>query len=129
MTPRGAIRRFRTGIYPSRGDDYSTPDAYLQFGPDGRLWFNEPQGGRIAGATLRWRAGRKTKRGGYCIRSYKGALVCPIRTKKYRDNDKLKPKNGEAARDRVWAGLRRIRDRWLTTTVQSSMRSRQIMRR
>lgn len=52
MTPSGVVTRFRDGISPSRGDDYATPNAYLQVGPDGRLWFNEPQGGRIAAASL-----------------------------------------------------------------------------
>lgn len=48
MTPNGAITRFRNGIYPSRGNDYYIPDSVPVVDGHGDIWFNEPQGGRIA---------------------------------------------------------------------------------
>jgi streptogramin lyase len=51
MTPRGVITRFRKGIYPSRGFDESALSVPVADAA-GNIWFNEPQGGRIARATL-----------------------------------------------------------------------------
>lgn len=52
MTPNGTIARFRNGIFPSRGYD-SIIDSIPFVDALGRIWFNEPQGGRIARATLK----------------------------------------------------------------------------
>jgi virginiamycin B lyase len=51
MTPAGQITRFRNGIYPSRGND-DTVDSVPVLDRYGGIWFNEPQGGRIARATI-----------------------------------------------------------------------------
>ncbi|MFN2528095.1 MAG: hypothetical protein ABR584_05200 [Candidatus Baltobacteraceae bacterium] len=51
MTPDGIVTRFRQGIYPSRGND-DTIDSVPFVDKSGRIWFNEPQGGRIARASL-----------------------------------------------------------------------------
>jgi streptogramin lyase len=51
MTPGGAITRFKHGIYPSRGND-DTVDSIPVLDRYGGIWFNEPQGGRIARATI-----------------------------------------------------------------------------
>ncbi len=52
MTTSGVVTRFRKGIYPSRGNDYAVPDSVPVLDTQGRIWFNEPQGGRVARATL-----------------------------------------------------------------------------
>jgi len=52
ITPRGVVTRFRHGIYPPRGNDSSTIDSIPFVDRSGRIWFNEPQGGRIARATI-----------------------------------------------------------------------------
>jgi len=52
ITPSGVVTRFRRGIYPSRGPDSGVVDSIPFVDADGRIWFNEPQGGRIAVATL-----------------------------------------------------------------------------
>ncbi len=52
ITPSGAVTRFRNGIYPSRGNDSDVPDSVPFVDGRGRIWFNEPQGGRIARATI-----------------------------------------------------------------------------
>lgn len=51
MTPNGIVTRFRRGIYPSRGND-DTVDSVPFLDKSGRVWFNEPQGGRVARASL-----------------------------------------------------------------------------
>lgn len=51
LTTRGVMTRFRHGIYPSRGNDSYVPDSVPFADSQGRIWFNEPQGGRIARAT------------------------------------------------------------------------------
>jgi virginiamycin B lyase len=51
LTTAGVMTRFRRGIFPSRGDD-ATIDAIPFPDAAGRIWFNEPQGGRIARATI-----------------------------------------------------------------------------
>lgn len=51
MTPGGTITRYRKGIYPSRGFD-EAPLSVPVADAAGNIWFNEPQGGRIARATL-----------------------------------------------------------------------------
>jgi virginiamycin B lyase len=56
ITPGGLVTRFRDGIYPSSGNDDSVPDSIPVTDQRGRIWFNEPQGGRIARATLRCKA-------------------------------------------------------------------------
>lgn len=49
----GTITRFRNGITPSHGGtDAYTPPAGETLDSVGRIWFNEPQGGRIGRATL-----------------------------------------------------------------------------
>jgi streptogramin lyase len=52
ITPAGVVTRFRRGIYPSRGNDSSTPDSVPFVDRNGTIWFNEPQGGRIAAARI-----------------------------------------------------------------------------
>jgi streptogramin lyase len=52
ITPGGVVTRFRRGIYPSRGNDSYVVDSIPFVDATGRVWFNEPQGGRIAVATL-----------------------------------------------------------------------------
>ncbi|MDQ2865223.1 MAG: hypothetical protein M3R51_03265 [Candidatus Eremiobacteraeota bacterium] len=52
MTPRGVVTRFRNGIYPSRGSDDNVPDSVPTLYAHGNIWFNKPQGGRIAKATF-----------------------------------------------------------------------------
>jgi streptogramin lyase len=52
ITPRGDVRRFRRGIFPSRGNDDNTVDSVPFVDRSGNIWFNEPQGGRIARATI-----------------------------------------------------------------------------
>ena len=53
ITPKGVVARYRRGIYPSRGNDSAIVDSIPFVDSTGRIWFNEPQGGRIAVATLR----------------------------------------------------------------------------
>jgi streptogramin lyase len=52
ITPAGVVTRFRNGIFPSRGNDTNVPDSIPAVDRQGRIWFNEPQGGRIARATI-----------------------------------------------------------------------------
>jgi len=52
ITTKGAITRFRRGITASGGDD-TIIDSVPSTDRQGRIWFNEPQGGRIARATIR----------------------------------------------------------------------------
>jgi streptogramin lyase len=52
ITPGGVVTRFHRGIYPSRGSDSAVVDSIPFVDATGKIWFNEPQGGRIAVATL-----------------------------------------------------------------------------
>lgn len=52
MTPQGVVTRFHEGIYPSRGNDGVAADSVPSVDSQGRIWFNESEGGRIARATL-----------------------------------------------------------------------------